>query len=192
MSAYDCLNFEALLSSRRPCLLSRRVSSQNSGDSKANFQQNDILTSRLTLVAITTETLRSERSGDGLLGTITNAHVPLEWPPEHWEPHVLELELKRIADNPAEVGWHRYVALRHTDQSRTLIGKLSGFRKTERPEECDVGYSVRQDFQGKGYATEGMKALMDWALARSDLETRRGLCDISGSDTIDATPGMGH
>jgi hypothetical protein len=80
------------------------------------FQEDDIITPRLALVAITPESLRSERSGDGLLGTITNARVPLEWPPGHWEPHELELLLKRIADDPTEVGWHRYVALRHTDK----------------------------------------------------------------------------
>ena len=91
-------------------------------------QQNDIITSRLALVAITPESLWSERSGDGLLGTITNAHVPLEWPPEHWELHVLELLIKRFGDDPTELGWHRYVALRHTDNSRTLIGTLGGFR----------------------------------------------------------------
>jgi RimJ/RimL family protein N-acetyltransferase len=108
---------------------------------------------------------------DGLLGTITNARVPLEWPPEHWEPHVLELLLGRIADDPTEVGWHRYVALRHTDIGRTPIGTLGGFRKAERPEEFEVGYSVLQGFQGKGYATEGTKALIDWALAHSSLKT---------------------
>jgi RimJ/RimL family protein N-acetyltransferase len=134
------------------------------------FQEDDIITPRLALVAITPECLRSERSGDGLLGTITNAHVPLEWPTEHWEPHVFELLLARIGDDPTEVGWHRYVALRHTDESRTLIGTLGGFRKAE-TQEFEVGYSVLQGFQGKGYATEGTKALIDWALARSSLKT---------------------
>ena len=135
------------------------------------FQKGDIVTPRLALVAITPESLRSERSEDGLLGSITNANVPLEWPPEHWEPHVFKLLLKRITDDPTEVGWHRYVALRQTDKSRTLIGTLGGFRKAERPEEFEVGYSVLQDFQGKGYATEGIKALIDWALARSSVKT---------------------
>ena len=134
------------------------------------FQQNDIITSRLALVAITPESLWSERSGDGLLGTINNAHVPLEWPPEQWELHVFELLIKRFGDDPTELGWHRYVALRHRDRSRTLIGTLGGFRTAQRPEKVEVGYSVLKDFQGKGYATEGTKALIDWALARSSLK----------------------
>jgi RimJ/RimL family protein N-acetyltransferase len=47
---------------------------------------------------------------------------------------------------------------------------LGGFRKAER-HEFEVGYSVPQGFQGKGYATEGTKALIDWALAHSNLKT---------------------
>jgi hypothetical protein len=75
------------------------------------LKENDIITPRLALVAITPDSLQSERSADGFLGAITNARVPLAWPPEHWEPHVFELLLKRIADDPTEVGWHRYIAL---------------------------------------------------------------------------------
>jgi hypothetical protein len=96
------------------------------------FKEDDIITPRLALVAITPESLQSERSADGLLGAITNTHVPRQWPPEHWEPHVFELLLKRIADEATEVGWHRYIALRHADKSRTLIGTLGGFRKAGR------------------------------------------------------------
>jgi [ribosomal protein S5]-alanine N-acetyltransferase len=137
---------------------------------KVQFKENDIITPRLALIPITAESLHAERSADGLLGAITNANVPLKWPPEHWEPHVFELLSKRIADDPTEVGWHRYIALRHMDKSRTLIGTLGGFRRAERPEECEVGYSVLQNYQGKGFATEGTKALIDWALARSSLK----------------------
>jgi hypothetical protein len=113
--------------------LNRSVSSQSSGDSKVQFEENDIITPRLALVAIITpESLESERSADGLLGAITNAHVPLKWPPEHWEQHVFELLSKRIADDPTEVGWHRYIVLRHMDKSRTLIGTLGGFRNAQK------------------------------------------------------------
>jgi RimJ/RimL family protein N-acetyltransferase len=56
------------------------------------------------------------------------------------------------------------------DKSRTLIGTLGGFRKAQRPEECEVGYSVLKNYQGKGFATEGTKALIDWTLVRSSLK----------------------
>jgi [ribosomal protein S5]-alanine N-acetyltransferase len=131
---------------------------------KVNLEVSDILTARLALIAITPEALQSEQLADGRLGSITSAAVPAEWPPEHWEPHVFELLLTRFAADSTEVGWHRYIALRH-DGSRTLIGTMGGFRKAETPEECEVGYSVVPEFQGNGYATEATQAMMEWALA---------------------------
>jgi RimJ/RimL family protein N-acetyltransferase len=107
----------------------------------------------------------SEQLADERLGSIVGATVPAEWPPEHWEPHVFELLLKRFAADPSEIGWHRYVALRHNDGSRRMIGTMGGFRKVETPEECEVGYSILSEFQGKGYAKEATKAMMEWVLA---------------------------
>src|SRR5205823_198042 len=120
----------------------------------------DILTARLALIAITPEAMRSEQLADGKLGSIVSAAVPAEWPPEHWEPHVFELLLTRFASDTAEIGWHRYIALRQDDGSRTLIGTMGGFRKAEAPEECEVGYSVLPEFQGNGYATEATQAMI--------------------------------
>ncbi len=124
----------------------------------------DIVTCRLALIAITSASLLSEQTEDGRLAAICRARVPAEWPPEHWEPHVFELLLTRIAADATEVGWHRYIALRKDDGSRILIGTLGGFRKAETPEECEVGYSVLPEFQGKGYATEATMALIEWVL----------------------------
>jgi ribosomal-protein-alanine N-acetyltransferase len=144
---------------------------QSSGEFKVNSGVSDILTARLALIAITPDALQSEQLADGSLKTITAANVPSEWPPEHWEPHVFELLLQRFSADPTEVGWHRYIALREDDWSRRLIGTLGGFRKAETPEECEVGYSILSEFQGKGYATEATKAMIEWALAHPYLRT---------------------
>ena len=52
-----------------------------------------------------------------------------------------------------------------------LIGTLGGFRRTERPGECEVGYSVLPEFQGQGYATEGMERFLAWAFSHAELRT---------------------
>jgi [ribosomal protein S5]-alanine N-acetyltransferase len=124
---------------------------------KVQFKENDIITPRLALIPITAESLHAERSADGLLGAITNANVPLKWPPEHWEPHVFELLSKRIADDPTEVAWHRYIALRHMDKRRTLIGTLGGFRKAERPDECEVGTQCSRIIRARGSLPKGRR-----------------------------------
>ena len=127
----------------------------------------EIGTERLVLIAITPESVASEKAGDGRLAEITGAKVPGEWPPEHWEPHVFDLLLECFAADAAEVGWHRYIAL-EDDGGRTLIGTLGGFR---RGSECEVGYSVLPQFQKRGYATEGLRAFIAWALASGLVDT---------------------
>ena len=77
----------------------------------------DLVTSRLVLIAITPASAASEKANDGRLAEITGAAVPGAWPPEHWEPHVFDLLLERFAADPSDVGWHRYVALRDGDGS---------------------------------------------------------------------------
>ncbi len=135
-----------------------------------NIDVADIATPRLALIAVTPDCMRAEQAAEGGLGGITRARVPSEWPPEHWEPHVWELLLNRFAADCTEVGWHRYIALLHDERDRTLIGTLGGFRSPEKPAECEVGYSVLPEFQGKGYATEGVKGLIKWALEHPEIK----------------------
>ena len=154
---------------RALCPPSRSVFSPFRRSPKMTQHVSDILTARLALVAITPETLECEQLANGQLGTITSATIPDHWPPEHWEPHVFELLLTRFAADPSEVGWHRYIALRNPDGSRTLIGSLGGFRKDEKPGECEVGYSLLPQFRGHGYATEGLQGYLAWALSHPSI-----------------------
>ncbi len=87
----------------------------------------EILTARLALIAITAETLESEKAADGQLGQLIQCGVPANWPPVDWEPHVLDMLLAQFDRDPTQVGWHRYVGLIQPDGSRLLIGSLGAF-----------------------------------------------------------------
>ena len=53
---------------------------------------------------------------------------------------------------------------------RTLIGTVGGFRRAERPEECEIGYSVLAEYRERGYATEAAQAFVHWALGHAGIE----------------------
>lgn len=120
----------------------------------------DIVTARLCLVAITPEMVRAEQAGVGELGEMIGCGVPGSWPPIHWEPHVLDFLLKQFEEHPEQVGWHRYVGLREVDGSRTLVGCLGAFSAAEG--ECEVGYGILPEWEGRGLATEGTRALIEY------------------------------
>ena len=126
----------------------------------------DILTPRLALIAITPEMLDSERSEDGRLKDRIGCTIPGNWPPEHWEPHVFDLLLAQYALCPWQIAWHRYIALRNNDGSRSLIGAIGSFWREAAPAEGEIGYSVLPPHEGKGFATEAARALIE--LIRTD------------------------
>jgi [ribosomal protein S5]-alanine N-acetyltransferase len=126
----------------------------------------NIVTSHLTLVAITPEMLKSEQTSDyHSLGEQLQSVIPTNWPPVDWEPHVLVFILNQFQEHPDQNGWHRYVIFRHPDGARSLIGALGAFSKSVPPSECEIGYSILPPFEGRGYATEGTKALIAYLRA---------------------------
>jgi [ribosomal protein S5]-alanine N-acetyltransferase len=124
----------------------------------------DIVTPRLILITITSETVRSEQAGDKRLGELIGCTIPTNWPHVQWEPHVFDFLLKQFEQHPDQIGWGRYIAFPHPDGSRTLIGTLGAFTKAA-PNEAEFGYSVLPQFEGQGLATEAAKALIEYLRA---------------------------
>lgn len=124
------------------------------------LQPEDILTRRLALIAITPEAILSEQAGDNRLGQIIRCAIPSNWPHKDWEPHVFDFFLRQFADHPDQVGWPRYVALPAADGTRTLIGTVGAFSKTDPPSICEIGYGILPPWEGQGFATEAAHALI--------------------------------
>ena len=123
----------------------------------------EIHSARLTLIAITPDSIRAEQAANGcfhLLGQTIGCTIHSEWPPQHWEPHVLTFILDQFASHPDQIGWHRYVALVEPDGTRTLIGCLGAFAKDPLT-TCEIGWGILPSFEGRGYATEGTQALIN-------------------------------
>ena len=131
-----------------------------------------ITTARLELVAITPESLTSEQASDGRLGQILNCRVTSEWPHADWEPHVLQLLQQRFAEDPTDIGWHRYILLRPiNNQPAPLIGSVGGFRWPDDQDAAEVGYAILPEFRLRGYAIEAAKAMIAWIEATIVVKT---------------------
>ena len=131
------------------------------------LQTGPIRTARLRLVAITPEMLAAETSGAPGLEMLLSAVVPTDWPPEHWEPNVWAHIVAQFRAAPDTLGWHRYMI---TEGKRAeLIGCLGGFPCAHG--DVELGYSVVNSQQRRGYGSEAACALMDWLLQQRQVHS---------------------
>jgi len=135
----------------------------HSGESIMSLpSRDDIVTSHLSLIAITPEMVKSEQANDHRLAELIQCAIPTNWPPIDWEPHVFDFILTQFNEHPEQVGWHRYVTFVPPNGVRILIGCLGASSKPATPAECEIGYSILSPFEGRGFATEGTVALIDY------------------------------
>lgn len=109
----------------------------------------DLFTPRLRLVAITPTLLRLANTE---LSTMLAVDVPKAWPPEHWEPHVLDLIETQLHKDPQTAGWSRILVLQ--EERPVAVGVLGGYAKMAT--EVEVGYSLLTPWHGQGLATEAL------------------------------------
>ena len=121
----------------------------------------DILTPRLALIAITPAMVLAEKTSDSRFGELVGCTVPPEWPPENWDPHVLDFLLNQFEQDPAAIGRTRFVALREQDVMRTLVGTVGGFTPGATPDVVEIGYGILQKFEGRGLITEAAHAFIE-------------------------------
>jgi [ribosomal protein S5]-alanine N-acetyltransferase len=129
-----------------------------------------ITTDRLRLVPATAALAQAELTDRAEFARLLSAVVPDEWPPEILAD-ALPVFLELIEAAPDWVGWYVWYAMMRTSrEALTLLADVGdilmaagGFKGPPQDGTVEIGYSVLPRFQGQGYATEMVRALVDWA-----------------------------
>ena len=122
---------------------------------------------RLDLIALSPGFLRGSLSDDlEAASQLINLVIPSEWLEAKW---LMEMRLTKIREDPALEPWLlRAVGLRETKKMIGFIGfhTLPGaeYLKPYAPDSVEFGYTIFSDHRRQGYASEAVKALMDWAI----------------------------
>jgi ribosomal-protein-alanine N-acetyltransferase len=151
-----------------------------------------IVTDRMRLVPATVALARAELTDRAEFARLLSATVPDEWPPEILAD-ALPLFLEWIEAAPDRVGWYVWYAMMRApreasdipagDVGDSLIAS-AGFKGPPQDGMVEIGYSVLPRFQGHGYATEMVRALIDWTFAQP------GVTRIIAETTEDNAPSM--
>jgi RimJ/RimL family protein N-acetyltransferase len=120
-----------------------------------------IQSARLDLASLSPAFLQASLDGrldeaERLLG----AALPEDWPGDR--VGTLRRRLNDLAIDPDAQPWLlRAIVLREPE--RRLIGHIGFHGPPDVQRRVEVGYSVRPEYQRRGYAQEAVEALFDWA-----------------------------
>jgi Acetyltransferases, including N-acetylases of ribosomal proteins len=119
---------------------------------------------RLTLVAATMETAEAELNDRNLLEPLTGVKFPYNWPPPLNDEDSMKWFYDYLCTYPGSEGWVAwYYCLKMADNTLLAIGS-GGFKgKPDENGVVEIGYSIMEEHQRKGYASEAVKALTRWA-----------------------------
>ena len=125
-----------------------------------------ISTVRLKLIPATVAHVRAEIGDRAEFARLIQAQVPENWPPES-AADALPLFLEWLEAAPDRVGWFGWYAVLDVKNANSILVGGGGFLGPPQQGEVSIGYSVLPQFQGSGFATEMVGALVQWALEHS-------------------------
>ncbi len=121
-----------------------------------------VQTERLDLIPVTLEIIEADLHHRDKLPVLLNAKVGEGWPPPLVDATAMEWTKRAVQADPALGGWTAWHWILR--EPRTLIG-LSGFKSRPANGAVELGYSTLPLYQRRGFATEAVKAMTDWAFA---------------------------
>jgi RimJ/RimL family protein N-acetyltransferase len=100
---------------------------------------------------------------------------------QNWEAPCLPSQARQLLaelqaihpDTPGE--WFQFaVALRRTDR---LIGDCAAHIRADDPRQAEIGFTLAPEHQGRGYATEAVRRLLDYLLIERGKHRVSATCD---------------
>jgi len=130
-----------------------------------------IVSARMRLVPATVALARAELANRAAFSRLLSASVPDQWPPEMLAD-ALPTFLEWIEAAPDLAGWYVwYAMIRRPDSAADILGASAGFKGPPEDGTVEIGYSVLPQFQGRGYATEMVRSLTEWAFRQPGVDT---------------------
>ena len=126
-----------------------------------------LITPRLILEPMTLPLVEAVFRGDReALEAIAGAKIPAAWPGRVLVERAFSASLEAIRADPETRLWGDRLMITRDSSERLVIGSIIFHGKPDASGVAEVGYGVEERWQGKGVASEGTSAAVEWALAQ--------------------------
>jgi RimJ/RimL family protein N-acetyltransferase len=129
-----------------------------------------LTTARLVLKSTTPEIAAADLHDANEFSRLLGADVADDWPPPPNDENSQQYTLHYVTENPDAAGWATWYFLLSRDGRLRAIG-IGGFKgKPSADGMVEVGYSIMPEYQERGYASEAVARLVEWAFSHAEVE----------------------
>ena len=146
-------------------------------------------TQRLDLTPLTAEAIEALLSGNGeRLRRLTGARFRRAAPPPYMAD-ALPVVLERLRERPEEAPWWNWLIVDRG--SGEAVGSVA-FGGPVNPEGAVlVGYAMYTEHEGRGFATEAVRAMVTWAFSQPGVREVRALAPVWNTPALRVAENVG-
>ena len=134
----------------------------------------NLVTENLRLVPCSVEMLQSLIDEAIDLTELIGAQVPEGWPAEELK-EVAPYFIKILTESPDMKG--RLCWFIVEKEQNVIIGSIGFKAKLDKNGTIEIGFGIDSAFRQKGYATEAVREIINWAFSRDDIQKVVAECE---------------
>ena len=147
-------------------------------------------TVRLELTPLDADAIQALLAGDAKrLQQLTGAAFPQPVAPPPYMAESLPVVGIRLRKSPAEAPWWNWLVVRQ--ENGEAVGSVAFGGKPDAAGAVLIGYAMYPGHEGRGYATEAVKAMVEWAFAQPGVKTVRALAPVWNTPAVHVAEKVG-
>jgi ribosomal-protein-alanine N-acetyltransferase len=149
-----------------------------------------VRTQRLHLYPMSPEAIDALVAGDAArLRSITGVQFPTPVAPPPYMAESLPVVLNRLRAHAEESAWWNWLVVRQ--DTAEVVGSVAFGGMPDAQGAVLIGYAMYPDRVGSGFATEAVRAMVEWAFAQPGVEVVRALAPVWNTPAVHVAEKIG-
>lgn len=149
-----------------------------------------VRTERLELAPLAVEEIEALIAGDGArLRELTGALFPRPATPPPYMADPLPEVRERLRAHPEEAPWWSWLVFER--ETARAVGSVTFAGPPDDAGAVLIGYAMYEQFEGHGYATEAVRALIGWAFQQPGVRQVRTLAPVWNTPALRVAENLG-